>query len=94
MCSQGTPVMTFKAFANHILSLQEHEDTKKLKFEKLSQNRFQISKENMTIKTVGKSLFTQLKDKSIYFDYGIISIPIEHLLLNDLRQHKKDSDKK
>ena len=86
--------MRFKAFANRILSLQEQKDMKKSEFERLVQNRFWISKENMTMKTVNKSLFIQLKDKRIYFNYGIISITIGHLLLDNLRKYKKDSDKK
>ena len=86
--------MKFEALAGRILSLQEHEDTKKPKSEKLVHNRFQIYEGKITIKTVSKSLFAQLVDKRFYFDDSIISIPIGHPLLDKLRQCEEGLHKK
>ena len=53
----------------------------KLKLEKLMQNRFQVSKGKMTMKTVSRSLFVQLNNKRFYFGDGIMSMPIGHCYL-------------
>lgn len=42
----------------------------------------------MAMNAINKSLFAQLNDKRFYFADGIISLPEE------LRQYKKDSNKK
>ena len=80
---KDTAGMDFENYANRL-------DTKELrKYEpKVSQGRFQVKTNAMTMKTINKNKFAQLNDKRFYFINGINSLPFGHFLLNESREFK------
>ena len=55
---------------------------------RIEQKRFQVINELMQMKSVCKVQFGQLNDKRFYFCDGIVSLPLGHPYLEDLRKNK------
>ena len=55
---------------------------------KVEQKRFQILNESVKIKSVRKTQFGGLNNKRYYLHDGIVSLPFEYFLLENVRKEK------
>ena len=89
---KGTRGMMFENYANRIKRLR-HDLNISQSAESIKQKRFEIRNTNMKMTTVNKVKFARLNDKRYYFSDGIVSLPFGHILLEKVRQYKKQLTK-
>ena len=91
---KGTPGMDFSAYCSKLASITEYFDFQiKPNRTKIKQKRFQVINDGMQMNTVSKIQFGQLNDKRFYFPNGIVSLPFEHFLFNELRKERSQNRK-
>ena len=76
---KNIPGMDFEVYSERLATLNGHYFNNKLK--KNEQKRFQVVNESMQMKSVRKTQFAGLNDKSFYFHDGIVFLPFAHFLL-------------
>ena len=82
--------MNLQSFGKRINSLREieqYEDREKNETA-IEQSRFTVQKNEKVLETVQKKKFSQLNDKRYYFQCGIVSLPLAHLHLRKINEHK------
>ena len=88
---RDTPGMSLESYAMRISTLRDisckKEETK------ITQKRFQIKNTNMTMTSVNKVQFARLNNKRYYFSDGIVSLPLDHPSLSEVRDYKKSLSK-
>ena len=84
---KNTPWMDFEAYSEKLATLHEYCFESKPK--KIEQKRFQEMNNSVQMKSVKKTQFAGLNDKSFYFHDGIVSLPFGHFLLNKVREEKE-----
>ena len=72
--------MDLEAYSERLATLHEY---------CFEQNRFQIIKDSMQMKSVRKTKFPRLNDKCFYFHDRIFSLPFGHFLLNKVREENE-----
>ena len=60
---------------------------------KLVQKRLQVKNTNMAMTSINKVNFASINDKRYYGSDGIVSLPLGHHLLNEVREYKKSLPK-
>ena len=79
--------MDFEACSERLAMLHEYcFESKQIKNE---QKRFPIINDSIQMKTVKKTHFAGLNDKSFYFHNGILSLPFGRFLLIKVREAKE-----
>ena len=89
---KGTRGMLFENYANQIKRLRYDLDISP-SVQRIKQKRFEVRNTNMKMTTVNKVKFARLNDKRYYFSDGIVSLPFGHILLEKVRQYKKQLTK-
>ena len=89
---KGTRGMMFENYANRIKRLRYDLDISQT-VESIKQKRFEIRNTDMKMTSVNKVKFARLNDKRYYFSDGIVSLPFGHILLEKVRQYKKQLTK-
>ena len=89
---KGTRGMLFENYANQIKRLRYDLDISPSP-QRIKQKRFEVRNTNMKMTTVNKVKFARLNDKRYYFSDGIVSLPFGHILLEKVRQYKKQLTK-
>ena len=89
---KGTRGMLFENYANQIKRLRYDLDISP-SVQRIKQKRFEVRNTNMKMTTVNKAKFARLNDKRYYFSEGIVSLPFGHILLEKVRQYKKQLTK-
>ena len=89
---KGTRGMLFENYANQIKRLRYDLDISP-SVQRIKQKRFEVRNTNMKMTTVNKVKFARLNDKRYYFSDGIVSLPFGHILLEKVRQYKKQLSK-
>ena len=89
---KGTRGMMFENYANRIKRLRYDLNISQT-VENIKQKRFEIRNTEMKMTTVNKVKFARLNDKRYYFSDGIVSLPFGHILLEKVRQYKKQLTK-
>ena len=89
---KGTRGMLFENYANQIKRLRYDLDISPSP-QRIKQKRFEVPNTNMKMTTVNKVKFARLNDKRYYFSDGIVSLPFGHILLEKVRQYKKQLTK-
>ena len=82
--------MDFDSYSNCLSDLTEYcnEHLNKVNgIQQIELKTFQVINESMQMKSIGKVQFGQLNDKRFYFSSGIVSLPHDHLYLENLRKH-------
>ena len=84
---RDTVGMDFERYAARINNLRcdLHSDNKQ---EKVVQKRLQVKNTEMKMTSSSKVKFARLNDKRYYFSDGIVTLPLGHPSLNDLREYK------
>ena len=85
--------MFFEVYASQIMLFDQHETTNKT-YQKMLQKRLQKKNGAMRINSISKCQFTSLNDKKYYLSDGIVSFPLSHPYLDEIRSSKKDSKEK
>ena len=89
---KGTRGMLFENYANQIKRLRYDLDISP-SVQRIKQKRFEVRNTDMKMTTVNKVKFARLNDKRYYFSDGIVSLPFGHILLEKVRQYKKQLTK-
>ena len=76
---KNIPGMDFEVYSERSATLNGYCFNNKLK--KKEQKRFQVVNKSMQMKSVRKTQFAGLNDKSFYFHDGIVSLPFPQFLL-------------
>ena len=86
---KSTPDMDIDSYSSRLADLTEYYDQFCRPFlKKIQQKRFQIINKSMQMNTISKVQFGTLNDKKFYFCDGIVSLPHDHPLLENLRKKK------
>lgn len=80
---KDTPSMDFDSYANRLYLKYERDNDPKI-----SQSRFQVRTNAMSMVSVFKNKFASLNDKRFYFMKGITSLPFGHAYLEQVREAK------
>ena len=89
---KGTRGMQFENYASRIKPLRYDLDISP-SCEFVKQKRFEVRNTDMKMTSVNKVKFARLNDKRYYFSDGIVSLPFGHILLEKVRQYKKQLTK-
>ena len=86
--------MKFENYAKKINAVKEIEIFRQNQPEKQKQNRFAIKENEMVLKEIEKSQFSQINDKRYYFSNGIVLFPSSQPLLSEIIHFKKEKKMK
>ena len=75
---KNIPGMDFEVYSERLATLNRYCFNNKLK--KNERKRFQVVNESMQMKSVRKTQFAGLNDKSFYFHDGTVFLPFAHFL--------------
>ena len=89
---KGARGMMFENYANRIKRLRYDLNISQ-SVENIKQKRFQIRNNDMKMTSINKVKFARLNDKRYYFSDGIVSLLFGHILLEKVRQYKKQLTK-
>ena len=92
---KGTAGMDCDTYARRIFSLHDNETiNNKTPEQKKNLKKMHVKNEKMNMTQVRKCQFSRLIYKGCDFSDGVVSLPIEHPCLEEVRNSKKESEKK
>ena len=87
---KGSAGMDYKNYSEKIKPLFDFETYKQPKADVKNVVRISVKKGEMTMYMIQKNKFSQLNEKRFYFSNGIICLPFEHFLLDEVDNYKKE----